>query len=96
MSTPKDKTSPTTTVSPSLVAELLDRKQLVGRRVRLSDGQSGEVVHVEYEAPARVALVKTFPETPSPLTRAAVDRYSPDHLPAIVEVLSDRSPPRNA
>ncbi len=67
---------------------MLDRMQLIGKRVRLSNGQSGEVVYVEYEAPGRVALVKTFPETPSPLTRVAVDRYSPAHLPAITEIIA--------
>jgi hypothetical protein len=72
-----------------LLPDLLERRELVGKLVRLSDGQEGEVVFVEYEAPGRVALVKTFPETPSPLTRAAVDRYSPPHLPAITEILGD-------
>jgi hypothetical protein len=72
--------------------ELLGRRELMGKRVRLSDGRTGEVVHVEYEAPGRVALVKTFPENPSPLTRAAVDRYSPAHLPAITEIIPDAPP----
>lgn len=75
-----------------LTPEMLDRRQLVGKLVRLSNGQSGEVVHVEYEAPARVALVKTYPEDPSPLTRVAVDRYSPAHLPAITEIVGDARP----
>jgi len=69
--------------------EMLDRIELIGKLVRLSSGQIGKVVHVEYEAPERVALVKTFPETPSPLTKAGVDRYSPSHLPAITEILGD-------
>jgi len=68
--------------------------ELIGKLVRLSNGLTGQVVHVEYEAPARVALVKTYPEDPSPLTRVAVDRYSPAHLPAITEVLGDASPRR--
>lgn len=69
--------------------EKLDRVELVGKIVRLSDGQTGTVVHVEYEAPGRVALVQTYPEVPSPLTRAAVDRLSPAHLPAIEEILGE-------
>lgn len=75
--------------SPPPLPEFLERKELVGKLVRLSNGQSGEVVFVEYERPARVALVKTFPEDPSPLTRAGVDRYSPAHLPAITEILGN-------
>ena len=67
----------------------LDRIDLIGKVVRLSDGQSGTILHVEYEAPERVALVQTFPETPSPLTRASVDRMSPSHLPAIEEIIGD-------
>lgn len=76
-----------------ITPEMLDRMELIGKLVRLADGRTGEVVHVEYEAPARVALVKTFPEDPSPLTRVAVDRYSPAHLPAIAEILGDARPP---
>ncbi len=64
----------------------MERLELIGKRVKLSDGREGPIVHVEYEAPQRVALVKTFPETPSPLTRAGVDRLSPSHLPHIVEI----------
>jgi hypothetical protein len=75
-----------------LTPEMLARHELVGKLVRLSDGQTGEIVHVEYEAPGRVALVKTFPENPSPLTRVAVDRYSPAHLPAITEIIGDARP----
>jgi hypothetical protein len=67
--------------------EKLDRVELVGKIVRLSDGQTGTILHVEYDAPARVALVQTFPEAPSPLTRAAVDRLSPAHLPAVEEII---------
>ena len=67
----------------------LDRIELVGKVVRLSDGRTGEVIHVEYEAPARVALVKTFQENPSPLTRASVDRSGPPHLPVVVELIGD-------
>lgn len=70
-------------------AEKLDRVDLVGKIVRLSDGQTGTVLHVEYDAPERVALVQTFPEAPSPLTRAAVDRRSPVHLPAVEEIIGD-------
>ncbi|MBI4585429.1 MAG: hypothetical protein HY717_15560 [Planctomycetes bacterium] len=69
--------------------EKLDRADLIGKIVRLSDGQVGAILHVEYDAPERVALVQTFPETPSPLTRAAVDRLSPAHLPAIEEIIGD-------
>ena len=86
MSSPKEKASSDRI---PLSPDRLDHKELIGKIVRLSDGQTGEVVFVEYEAPARVALVKTFPETPSPLTRVAVDRYSPGHLPAITEILGD-------
>ena len=67
--------------------ENMERMELVGKRVRLSDGRLGEVVHVEYESPERVALVRTRPEVPSPLTRAGVDRLSPAHLPYITELL---------
>ena len=70
----------------ALLLERLDRMELVGKLVKLSDGRSGPIVHVEYEAPQRVALVQTFPETPSPLTRVGVDRLSPPHLPYIVEI----------
>ncbi len=66
--------------------EKMERLELLGKRVKLSDGRSGPIVHVEYEAPQRVALIKTFPETPSPLTRAGIDRLSPSHLPYIVEI----------
>lgn len=69
--------------------EKLDRIDLIGKVVRLSDGQTGVVVHVEYDAPERVALVQTYPETPSPLTRVAVDRLSPGHLPAIEEIIGE-------
>jgi len=72
--------------STALLLERLDRLELVGKRVKLSDGRSGPIVHVEYEAPQRVALVQTYPETPSPLTRVGVDRLSPPHLPCIVEI----------
>lgn len=66
--------------------ETLERLELLGKHVKLSDGREGPIVHVEYEAPRRVALVKTFPEDPSPLTRVGVDRMSPSHLPYIVEI----------
>ena len=66
--------------------EKMERHELIGKRVKLSDGRSGPIVHVEYEAPQRVALVKTFPESPSPLTRSGIDRLSPSHLPYIVEI----------
>ena len=69
--------------------EKLDRVELVGKVVRLSDGQTGTILHVEYDSPERVALIQTFPESPSPLTRAAVDRLSPAHLPAIEEIIGD-------
>ena len=72
--------------SVALVVEKMERMELLGRRVKLSNGQEGPIVHVEYEAPERVALVKTFPETPSPLTRASLDRSSPPHLPYVVEI----------
>jgi len=67
--------------------ESLTHRQLVGRRVRLSDGREGKIELVEYEAPERVALVKTFRETPSPLTRVGVDRMSAPHLPYITDLL---------
>ncbi len=67
----------------------LDRVDLIGKIVRLSDGRSGTIIHVEYDAPERVALVQTYPEAPSPLTRAAVDRLSPAHLPTIEEIIGD-------
>ena len=67
----------------------LDRVELIGKIVRLSDGQTGTILHVEYDSPERVALVQTFPEAPSPLTRAAVDRLSPTHLPAIEEIIGE-------
>ena len=70
-------------------AEKLDRIDLIGKIARLSNGSSGTILHVEYEAPERVALVQTFPETPSPLTRVSVDRMSPAHLPAIEEIIGD-------
>ena len=66
--------------------EKMSRRELVGRKVVLSDGREGEIIHVEYDSPERVALVKTCEETPSPLTRAAVDRMSPSHLPFISEL----------
>ena len=66
--------------------EKMSRADLVGLTVALSDGREGEIVHVEYDSPERVALVKTCKETPSPLTRAAVDRMSPSHLPFISEL----------
>ena len=69
-----------------LLLEKIERMDLIGKRVRLSSGQQGTIVHVEYEPPERVALVKTFAATPSPLTRIAVDRLSPPHLPRIVEI----------
>ena len=72
--------------SVALIVEKMERMELLGRRVKLSNGQEGPIVHVEYEAPERVALVKTFPETPSPLTRASLDRLSPPHLPYVVEI----------
>jgi hypothetical protein len=75
----------------ALLLEKVDRAELIGKRVKLSDGRQGPIVHVEYEAPERVALVKTYPETPSPLTRVAVDRLSPPHLPYILEIKLDRS-----
>jgi hypothetical protein len=70
----------------ALRLETIERHELIGKRVTLSDGRSGPIVHVEYDPPERVALVKTYPETPSPLTRVAVDRLSPVHLPAIVGI----------
>jgi hypothetical protein len=72
--------------SVALIVEKMERMELLGRRVKLSNGQEGPIVHVEYEAPERVALVKTLPETPSPLTRASLDRLSPPHLPYVVEI----------
>ena len=77
------------TLDPDEVAlrlEKMERLELVGKQVKLSDGRCGPIVHVEYETPERVALVKTFQETPSPLTRVSVDRLSPPHLPYIVEI----------
>ncbi len=73
--------------------EKMSRTELVGRTVTLSDGREGEIVHVEYDSPERVALVKTYKETPSPLTRAAVDRMSPSHLPFIAELLGEAGKP---
>ena len=70
----------------AIILEKMERMELIGKRVKLSNGQEGPIVHVEYEPPERVALVKTYPESPSPLTRASVDRLSPPHLPAIVEI----------
>ncbi len=78
--------------SPFPRPDRLDRVELIGKIVRLSDGRTGEVIHVEYEAPWRVALVKTYPENPSPLTRASVDRSGPPHLPSIVELIGDGRP----
>ena len=69
-----------------LLIEKMERFDLIGKKVRLSNGQEGPIVFVEYESPERVALVKTYPETPSPLTRISVDRLSPPHLPFIVEI----------
>ena len=69
--------------------EKMSRAELVGRTVALSDGREGEIVHVEYDSPERVALVKTHKENPSPLTRAAVDRMSSSHLPFITELLGE-------
>ena len=73
--------------------EKMSRADLVGLTVALSDGREGEIVHVEYDSPERVALVKTYKETPSPLTRAAVDRMSPSHLPFIAELLGKAGKP---
>ena len=73
--------------------EKMSRAELVGRKVALSDGREGEIVHVEYDSPERVALIKTYKETPSPLTRAAVDRMSPSHLPFIAELLDKAEKP---
>jgi hypothetical protein len=69
-----------------LLIEKMERFDLIGKKVRLSNGQEGPIVFVEYESPERVALVQTYPETPSPLTRISVDRLSPPHLPFIVEI----------
>ena len=69
--------------------EKMSRRELVGRKVVLSDGREGEIIHVEYDSPERVALVKTCEKTPSPLTRAGVDRMSPSHLPFISELLGE-------
>src|SRR4026208_417803 len=80
----------------ALLLEKLERMELIGKVVTLSDGRRGPIVHVEYEAPQRVALVKTFPETPSPLTRAGIDRLSPPHLPYIVEIELEPPAPRPA
>ena len=66
--------------------ETMERMDLIGKWVKLSNGQEGRIVHLEYEPPERVALVKTFPEDPPPLTRVSVDRLSPPHLPSIVEI----------
>lgn len=66
--------------------ETLERLELIGKHVKLSNGQEGPIVFVEYEPPERVALVKTYPETPSPLTRVGIDRLSPPHLPYIVDI----------
>ena len=66
--------------------ETMERMDLIGKWVKLSNGQEGRIVHLEYEPPERVALVKTFPETPSPLTRVSLDRMSPPHLPFVVEI----------
>ena len=70
----------------ALILEKMDRVELVGKHVTLSDGRRGPIVHVEYDSPERVALVKTYPESPAPLTRAGVDRLSPPHLPSIVSI----------
>ena len=80
MSMPAD---PDTT---ALRLETMERLELIGKYVKLSNGQQGPIVFVEYEPPERVALVKTYPETPSPLTRVAIDRMSPPHLPYIVDI----------
>ena len=74
--------------------EKMSRADLVGLTVALSDGREGKIVHVEYDSPERVALVKTYKETPSPLTRAAVDRMSPSHLPFIAELLGEGPGPK--
>ena len=71
--------------------EKMSRRELVGRKVVLSDGREGEIVHVEYDSPERVALVKTCKETPSPLTRASVDRMSPSPRPFSSELLGEGS-----
>ena len=73
--------------------EKMNRAEIVGRKVVLSDGRQGEVVHVEYDSPQRVALVQTYKEKPSPLTRVAVDRLSPSHLPFIAELLDKNTSP---
>ncbi|MFP6738482.1 MAG: hypothetical protein VCD34_07040 [Planctomycetota bacterium] len=73
--------------------EKMSRAELVGRKVTLSDGREGEIVHVEYDSPERVALVQTYKEKPSPLTRVAVDRMSPSHLPYITELLDKNTSP---
>lgn len=70
----------------ALILEKMERMELIGKRVKLSNGQEGPIVHVEYEPPERVALVKTYPEEPSPLTRVSVDRLSPPQFPYIVEI----------
>ena len=73
--------------------EKMSRADLVGRKVTLSDGREGEIVHVEYDSPERVALVQTYKEKPSPLTRVAVDRMSPSHLPYITALLDKNTSP---
>jgi hypothetical protein len=78
----------------AFLLESIERSELIGKRVKLSDGREGPIVHIEYEAPQRVALVKTFPETPSALTRVAVDRLSPSHLPSIVEIIVEPRGPK--
>jgi len=77
---------PTDPERTAFLLERIERMDLIGKRVKLSDGRRGPIVHVEYEAPQRVALVKTYPETPSPLTRVGIDRLSPSHLPYIIEI----------
>ena len=68
--------------------EQMTHSELMGKRVRISDGREGTIEHVEYESPERVALIKAYKESPCPLTRCGVDRLSPAHLPFITELLS--------
>ncbi len=71
--------------------EQMTHRELMGKIVKISDGRAGTIVHVEYESPERVALIKAYKETPCPLTRVGVDRLSPPHLPFITELVESSS-----
>ena len=70
----------------------MTRSELIGKRAKLSNGDVGEIVMVEYETPARVAYLVQRDGLPRPILKAGVDRASPPHLPRIIELVEDSQP----